>query len=148
MALMKHYTISVIILIIMVGCTGCGGKESTSQTPTIAVDGGGTGGGNSFIYNTTLSWDAPTANIDGSNLTVTDLVGYKVYYGNNAGGSMVFGNVITLSNVTTVTIPNLTLGTYCFAVTAYNAGGDESDYSNIVSKTVDNSGNITYETCQ
>jgi hypothetical protein len=105
---------------------------------------------NPLSYNTTISWDAPTTNSDGTNLTVTDLAGYKVYYGKKVdNNSILFGNVIPVSNVneTTVTILNLTSGTYCFAVTAYNTEGDESDYSNIVSKTVDNIGNITYGTC-
>jgi hypothetical protein len=56
MALMKHYTISVIILIIMVGCTGCGGNVDSSQTPS--------GDEDPLLNNTTttISWVAPTTN--------------------------------------------------------------------------------------
>ena len=79
-----------------------------------------------------LNWTAPTTNMDGSQLT--DLQGYKVYYG--SGSPCNFTNTINIGNVTppsyTLSLPN---GTYCVAVTAYDAAGYESDYSNTVYKT-------------
>ena len=79
----------------------------------------------------TLAWDAPTTNTDGTPLT--DLAGYKVYYGTASG---VYGSPITVGNVLTHTVTGL-LGDrlYFFAVTARDTSGNESGYSNEVSKT-------------
>ena len=82
--------------------------------------------------NVTLQWDAPTTNVDGTPLT--DLAGYKVYYGNESGN---YTNNIDVNNITTYEITNLADGTYYFAVTAYDTSGNESDYSNEVNKTLD-----------
>ena len=89
---------------------------------------GGSGGG---TENTTLSWDTPTNNTDGTELT--DLAGYKVYYGTSSG---VYDNVIDVADVTTYTLTDISPATYYFAVTAYDELGNESDYSNEVSKTI------------
>jgi len=79
----------------------------------------------------TLSWDPPTTNVDGSPLT--GLSGYKVYYGTASGN---YTQTINVGNVTTYIAANLTDGlTYYFAVTASDTLGNESGYSNEVSKT-------------
>ena len=77
-----------------------------------------------------LNWTAPTTNTDGTPLT--DLQGYKVYYG--SGSPCNYTTTLNAGNVTTYLI-NLASGTYCFAVTAYDTAGNESAYSNIVYKT-------------
>ncbi len=80
----------------------------------------------------TLSWNAPTANADGTPLN--DLAGYKVYYGNSSG---TYSQNISVGNVTTYIVNNLSEGlTYYFAVTAYDTSGNESGYSNEVSKII------------
>ena len=77
-----------------------------------------------------LSWDPPTTNTDGSWLT--DLGGYRLYYGTASGN---YGSVIDAGNVITHTVTELSGGTYYFAVTAYDTSGNESGFSNEVSKT-------------
>ncbi|MEW6571242.1 MAG: SBBP repeat-containing protein [Nitrospirota bacterium] len=80
----------------------------------------------------TLLWEAPTTNADGTPLT--DLSGYNVYYGTS---SLVYNQVVNVGNATTHTVNNLESGlTYYFAVTAYDSSGNESQYSNEVSKTI------------
>lgn len=80
---------------------------------------------------TTLTWVAPTTNMDGSPLT--DLTGYKLYWGAVSG---IYTGVKDVGNVTTVNIQIATAsnlrGNYCFAVTAYDTALNESDYSNEV----------------
>ena len=79
----------------------------------------------------TLSWTAPSTNTDGTSLT--DLAGYKVYYGTAPGS---YSQVITLGNTTSYTVTNLTGGVpYYFAATAYDTAWNESPFSNEVSKT-------------
>ena len=79
----------------------------------------------------TLTWSVPTANADETALT--DLAGYKVYYGT---ASESYTTPIDAGNVTTYTVTGLSTGTYYFAVTAYNSTGDESGFSNEASKII------------
>ena len=73
----------------------------------------------------TLTW---TAN------TETDLTGYNVYMGTQPG---TYGAPVSVGNVTSYTVGNLTGGTiYYFSVTALNNAGTESLHSSEVSKPV------------
>ena len=84
-----------------------------------------------FAGNSQLSWTPPTTNTDGSQLT--NLAGYKIYYGTSSGH---YTQSVNAGNVTSYTITNLTDGVkYYFAATAYNTAGAESGYSNEVSGT-------------
>ncbi len=78
-----------------------------------------------------LSWDAPITNVDGTPLT--DLAGYNIYYGIESKN---YSSTIDVKNVTTYKVAVDTAGTYYFAVTAYDITGNESDYSNEISKTI------------
>jgi hypothetical protein len=85
-----------------------------------------------FAGSATLSWDPPTTNEDGTPLT--DLAGYKIYYGTSSGN---YSQSVDVGKVTTFTAGNLTEGvTYYFAATAYDISANESKYSNEVSKTI------------
>ena len=81
----------------------------------------------------TLSWEAPTENEDGSPLT--DLAGFKIYYGNSPDALNQAIN-ITSSATLTYTVVSLTPGTWFFAIAALSASGAESAQSVAVSKTV------------
>lgn len=82
----------------------------------------------------TLSWQAPTENEDGTPLT--DLAGYRLYWGTEAGE---YPNSFTIDNpsVTTHVVESLAPGTYYFVGTSFNSTGVESRYSSPVSRTVD-----------
>lgn len=77
----------------------------------------------------TLEWDPNSE---------ADLAGYKMYYGNSprpadatrAGNP--YPNTIDVKNVTVYTVAGLGNGNWCFAATAYNTGGAESEFSNEV----------------
>jgi hypothetical protein len=86
------------------------------------------------LGSTTLSWSAPTQNEDGS--TLTDLAGYKIYYGRASGD---YSNEIRIDNpsVTTYLVDNLSPDTYFFAATALNSAGIESRFSGEAVKTID-----------
>ena len=79
-----------------------------------------------------LSWQAPTKNVDGS--TLTNLSGYKIYYGTASGNYTQTVSVAGAS--TTQWTLALAPGTYYFAMTALDASGGESSRTNEVSKTV------------
>jgi len=115
----------LIILALLFSIPGCGGSGSDSNTggQEVIVIGPPDPSGPA-IYSVTLAWDAPTTNVDGSPLT--DLSGYRIYYGTSSG---VFTSEINVGNVTTYSISNLSQGTYYFAVKAYDAEGNYSEYS-------------------
>jgi len=105
-----------------------GTKTATLPAFTIVVTEGNSQG------NVTLSWQAPTSNADGT--TLVDLKGYKVHYGPT---SKTYSDTIQVTNpgITTYVVDNLKSGKYYFAVTAYNAAGQESSLSSEVSTQVD-----------
>jgi hypothetical protein len=80
-----------------------------------------------------LTWKPPTLNSDGTPLT--DLAAFKVYWGTTQG---TYSQSTKISNAAarTHTVSGLSKGTWYFVVTALNAQGIESPYSNIWSKTV------------
>ncbi len=83
-----------------------------------------------FAAEATLTWDPPRTNADGTPLT--DLAGFKVYYGTSSRN---YTSSLDVGNVTTRTVTNLADGpTYYFAVTAYDAMRNESSLSNEVIK--------------
>jgi fibronectin type 3 domain-containing protein len=77
-----------------------------------------------FAGNVPLTWDASTS---------PSVTHYRVYWGT---ASHAYTNVNTIGNLTTHLVLNLELGTYYFAVTALDADGNESDFSNEISKTL------------
>ncbi len=81
----------------------------------------------------TLDWSAPTLNEDGTPLT--DLAGYRLYWGTTPG---TYSDSVTIDNpsVTTYVVENLAPGTYQFVATAFNAVGEESRYSGVATKVV------------
>jgi Putative Ig domain len=80
----------------------------------------------------TLSWVPPTQNTDGS--TLTNLSGYRIYYGTSAS-TMTQSISITNASVSTYLVGNLSPATWYFAVKAI-ANGVESDFSNMASKVI------------
>ncbi len=81
----------------------------------------------------TLSWTALTENEDNSPLT--DLAGYFIHYGTQAGQ---YSNTIYVDDpkTTSYKFKILSPGTYYFAITAINFDGSESALSNMIAKTV------------
>jgi len=74
-----------------------------------------------------------TANTDGT--VLTDLAGYKVYYGNSRS---TLNTIVLVPNpsVTTYLVTDLSSGTWYFGVTAYTSDGTESALSNIGQKAI------------
>lgn len=115
----------IIIIPLFAILAGCGG----GTTGVSGIGGGDGGGGGAASLSAIFSWAPVTTNVDGSPLT--DLGGYKVYYGTESG---VFPNSIDVGNNISCTIDGLASGnTYYLAVTSYDTAGNESNFSPIVS---------------
>ncbi len=102
-----------------------------------------------------LEWRAPTQQCDGSAQALTGLARYNIYYSRNAGRAdkraqscttncrsvFTYTNVVSITdrNATTAIITVPQPGTYSVTMTAVNTAGEESCYSNEVSKVVTSS---------
>jgi Putative Ig domain len=81
----------------------------------------------------TLSWNPPTDNVDGT--TLTDLSGYRIYYGRSAN-QLTRTVVVNNPGLTRYVVENLAPATWHFAMTSVNDAGRESPRSPTVSKTI------------
>lgn len=127
-----------MLLVMLWGCGSGGGGNSGSSGAGGNASSEPAGGGNSdpapgssTDNSITLAWDKPDANSDGSDLT--DLAGYKIYYGTSSSN---YTQSIDVGQITSAVISNLSPGTWCFATTAYDTAGNESNYSNEACKTI------------
>ena len=121
-----------VILVLLAGLSlaACGGGGVGSDTP--AGGGGGPGNGNASA---TISWTAPTARVDGSAIAMSELGGYKIYYGTDSSS---LSTIVTITNSSQFSYQfnNLQRGSvYYFRVTAYDMGNSESQMSNRVTRT-------------
>jgi len=82
-----------------------------------------------------LSWTAPVARADGSALAMSEIAGYTIYYGSEAGN---YTQSVDITDVSagTATITQLPVGTYYFVLTTRDTDGRESGYSKMVVKVV------------
>jgi hypothetical protein len=105
---------------------GCRDPGPASPTTPPQSTSGGPG-------SATLSWEAPTTNTNGTALT--DLAGYRIYYGPTAEQ---LDHTVQISTVglQTYVIEGLEPGNWYFAVMALAANGAESQLSDIVRKTI------------
>ncbi len=105
-------------------CSGTGGSASASVNVAVVMSNNGTA---------LLSWTPPTENTDGS--TLTDLAGYRVYYGTQSGN---YSESVEISNpgVASYLIENLAPASWYFVMTSYNTANIESAYSEEVSKVI------------
>jgi len=78
-----------------------------------------------YSAQSTLAWNASSD---------SSVVGYKLHYGTAPGS---YSKSVDTGNTTSVTVTDLSEGqTYYFASTAYDSAGNQSGYSNEVSKSV------------
>ena len=85
------------------------------------------------VKSVTLSWDAPTQNVDGT--PIGPLAGYHIYVGRDTNHLVLRGG-ITGTKSTSYVVTGLDSGTYCFAVRAFTFSGAESGNSAVFCKTL------------
>jgi len=102
---------------------------TTTVTRTAPVTGTATTG------SLALSWSAPVARADGTPLTLADIDGYRIHYGESSGN---YTGHFTLPDGTAqnVTLTGLPVGACYLVMTTYDVDGRESGYSSEVSKIV------------
>jgi hypothetical protein len=81
----------------------------------------------------TLRWTAPVARTDGSPLSLSEIDGYRIYYGTGKGNYN-RQHVLANGSATSATINNINNGTYFLVMTSYDNNGLESARSGEVTK--------------
>jgi hypothetical protein len=75
-----------------------------------------------------LSWTAPSERENNEPISLSEIAGYKVYYGTENRRYPKSVNIKD-GSATDYTFKNLSAGTYHFALTTYDTAGRESQYS-------------------
>jgi len=81
-----------------------------------------------------ISWTAPVTRADGSPMSLADIDGYRIYYGDSAGSYPDSIDVIDGTAVT-ASVDNIPSGTYHVVMSTYDVDGRESAFSSEVTKT-------------
>ena len=141
--------LAVVVVVQLAACGGGGGGSgaSGSGSGTVSSSGTSTPASNSTSTSTTsgqssakatgslsLSWVAPVARADGTPLSLADIDGYHIYYGNKPG-SYPYRVKVTDGTAQRATLKNLASGTYYIVMTTYDVHGRESRHSSMVKKT-------------
>lgn len=114
---------------ILSSCSGGGGDGAPAAATPTALSPCAGGGSATVSGAANLSWNPVTA---------ANLSGYRVYYGTTPATYLQrAGQGLDAGNITNYAATGLNKGArYYFAVTAYDASGSESIYSNEVCKDV------------
>lgn len=83
---------------------------------------------NSVINMLGLTWTAPSEREDGTALSLSEIAGYRIYYGVEAGN---YQNEIDINDITAdqTQVADLASGTYHVVMTTIDTDGRESSYS-------------------
>lgn len=119
--------------------TGCGGGNSaiTSNDLTGTTSGGtnntgGTSGGGTGTI--TLKWIAPSTRADNTAVSLSDINGYRLYYGTSATNTPNFVNIQSGSTTEyQITLPS---GSYYFRISAIDSNGYEGLKSAATQKSI------------
>ena len=133
--------LTIVVVMQLVACGGDGASGSGSGTTSSSAATSGTStstsSGQSFASATgslSLSWVAPVARADGTPLSLADIDGFYIYYGNKAG-SYPYRVTVTDGTTQQVILNDLAIGTYYIVMTTYDVDGRESGYSAMVKKS-------------
>jgi fibronectin type 3 domain-containing protein len=107
----------------------------TTAPATDTIPPATTGGTTQQVGTASLSWQAPSQRTDGQSLALSDIGGYRVYYGSSSSQYQ-FSVDINDATATSFVVTNLPLGTYYVVLTTIDVNGLESSYSNEVVKVV------------
>lgn len=110
---------SLAILSVVLQITACSLDENSG-----AAGGGGGGGGGVAV---SVSWTAPAQREDGSPLSMSEIAGYRIYYGTKEGS---YPDRVDIDDGSEMQgLVNAKPGVYYVVVTAYDVDGRESAFS-------------------
>jgi len=115
-----RYLLALILILPLVACSaGEDGLSSNTNTNTDTDTSAST---------VKLSWVAPSAREDNSVLVLSDIAGFRIYYGVTPGD---YSDTVDIDDhtATQAVLAGLPSGTYYVAVTTVDVDGRESTYS-------------------
>ena len=84
---------------------------------------------------TRLRWQPPSQRVDGESLSMSEIAGYRIFYGTRSGD---YDSMLSIDDPYTLTIQvdDLPVGTYYFVMTTVDTSGIESGHSREAVKIV------------
>jgi hypothetical protein len=124
--------LTVLAVMVMAGCVAKDGG-SLAGVGDVTVSGGDGGGSGPSTGSFSLAWTAPVIRQDGSPMSLAEIDGYRVYFGDTQGD---YPNSVDINDgaASTTTVSNVPVGNYYIVMTTYDSGGRESPYSGVVNK--------------
>ena len=103
--------------------------DGTTHTVVITIIGADETG--SLQADITLSWVAPVERENNEPISLSEIAGYKIYYGNSQGS---YNNSVDVNDSTAESykFTNFPAATYYFVITTYDTKGHESQFSSEV----------------
>jgi len=117
----SSYLLALILIFPLISCSG--------------GDGGDGGSASGVSTAATVSWVAPSEREDNSGLSLSEIAGYRIYYGVESGNYQSHLDVSDGSAVQ-AQISEIPSGTYYVALTTVDVDGRESMYSSEVVITI------------
>jgi len=130
MSTIRNLATFILIAVIATGCGGGGSGVTSSDSSSGSNTSSGNTGSTASV---TLKWSAPTTRLDGSAISLSEIAGYRLYYGSSATNTPNYINLNGTSTQYPVTLPN---GTYYFRISAIDTNGYEGALSGALQKTL------------
>jgi hypothetical protein len=127
--------LSALILVFSLFSCSSGGEVSKPFAIGVGEPNSIADGGPAAISALGLNWVAPSEREDGTGLALSEIAGYRIYYGTTAG---VYQNQIDINDHTAeqAQIAYIPVGRYYVVMTTIDTEGRESAYSSEVVVTV------------
>ena len=121
--------ISLFMAVQLVACGGGGVDNLSGALPSEVMP------AEVMPSTVTIAWTAPVARADESPLSLSEIGGYRIYYGTREGD---YPNRIDVNDgsAVEVSLNDLPLGSYYFVVTTYDVAGRESEFSPVLIMTI------------
>lgn len=116
--------ITLFLTLLISGCN----NRNTVETQSDDSNGSTTNTGAINTSDVRLSWAAPSEREDNKPISLSEIAGYKIYYGTSQRS---YSDNIKIDDgdVDSYTFYNMDAGTYYFALTTLDTAGRESQYS-------------------
>ena len=89
------------------------------------------GGGGSSVSDSLLKWSAPSEREDGTKISLSEIQGYRIYYGTDKG---IYPNQLTIidDSIKFGDFKDVSKGSYYVVITTLDTEGRESAFSEVV----------------
>lgn len=125
----KYFSIQILItLLFSLQVIACSNEDLARTITDDATTESSEKSDSSIHTDVNLSWTAPSQRENNEPISLSEIAGYKVYYGTEKRHYPKSVNIKD-GSATGYTFKNLSAGTYHFALTTYDTAGRESQYS-------------------